>query len=390
MSWDAGAITSSLKLDVNEYAHGMLQAEGLAHAFPPIVLEFLENPLLAFASIAKEAFHGVIEAMEGMAGKFHETGLAAANLGVSAEFISGVGAVAKVAGVGVEELGMSLKFLQQRGADALSGEQQAAKGFADIGIGAAELSKLLKEPEQLFYRVAQGISSIEEPAQRVQAATDLMSRAGYRMISLFSEGPDKIRSLARELTDLGGGVSTQEAEMGEKWGLLEAKFDAAWSGIKKALAEPILQFVTQNSEQLTHILRDTVEIIREIATLATPLLEIIGSGLRFILETTRSIFDGLRGIFGQATQEVAQGQSETSAAPAASGGGPSNAGVNIQQLTVGPIDANEASSQIAAKLQPAVRQAVLQQYKQLESAAQGRNVSSKLGAKGPTHYHSGL
>jgi len=118
MSWDAGAITGSIGLNVSDYAHGMLQAEGLARAFPPIVIEFLENPLLGFASVAKEAFSAVTEAFESVAGKFHEVGLAAANLGVSAEFISGVGAVAKISGVSIDELGMSLKFrLSARAAD---------------------------------------------------------------------------------------------------------------------------------------------------------------------------------------------------------------------------------------------------------------------------------
>lgn len=392
MSWDAGAITGSLGLNVSEYAHGMLQAEGLARAFPPIVTEFLENPLIGFISLLKEAVRGIFEAFESVPERFHEIGLAAKNLGVSTEFISGVGAVAKISGVSIDELGMSLKFLQQRGADALAGEQAAAKGFSDLGIKADELATLLKEPEKLFYRVAQGISSIPEPAARVQAATDLMSRSGFRMIALFEQGPEKIRALANELNDLGAGVSAGEAAMGEKWGEMEAMFDAAWMGIKKAVAEPIMQLVIDNADEIKQVLKDVVGLVRDLIPIVLPFLKNVADILHIILQATHAILGDSHQMMGSAamaaTGLTGAAQGYTDSQSFAGGGG--SGGVNIQNVNVGPVDADHATSQIAAKLQPTIRQAVMDQYRQLSAAYQHTKVASKLGGNAPSHYHSGL
>ena len=51
MSFDAGAITSTIGINVNPFAQGMLQATSIAKLFPATVTEFLANPILAVIGV---------------------------------------------------------------------------------------------------------------------------------------------------------------------------------------------------------------------------------------------------------------------------------------------------------------------------------------------------
>ncbi|QOV90883.1 tape measure protein [Humisphaera borealis] len=52
MSFDAGAATSTLGLNVAPFRQGMLEATAIAQTFPPVVTAFLANPLLGVAALA--------------------------------------------------------------------------------------------------------------------------------------------------------------------------------------------------------------------------------------------------------------------------------------------------------------------------------------------------
>jgi len=274
--------------------------------------------------------------------------------------------------------------------------------------------------------VAKGIHDIEDPALRVQAATDLMSRSGFRMIALFEQGPEKIRSLAQELAQLGGTVSTEEAAMGEKWAMMEARFDAAWTGIKKAVAEPIFQFMIEHAGELTTGLKEVTTWLRDgvgaameylgpviesafevarsaaeiLGPIVIPMLQIVSTLLKGIAEALKLIESLLKPVLdtmGSALHAVSEGfaeifgsGSQAGGQPVGSGAGGGGGGVQIGQVNLGPVDADAATSQLAAKLQPTIRQAVLDQYRQLGATFQHGGVASKLGGNAPSHHHSGL
>src|SRR2546421_12410889 len=134
---DAGKIKGGISFDISEYAHGMLQAENIAHIFPHIVTEFMETPMLGVAGVVKEAWTAIGETIEktvefavealhklwenavGTAEQFHKMGLAAAQTGVDVQNFSLLAAAAKASGLEVEQLTQGFGLLQDRAALAL-------------------------------------------------------------------------------------------------------------------------------------------------------------------------------------------------------------------------------------------------------------------------------
>jgi len=272
MSWDAGAITSTMGIDISGFRQAMMQAESVASIFPSVVSSFIANPLLGIVDVAKHAgeamVHFLADAVKETGKHFDDIGDMSANLGVTTQFLSTMGKVAELSNVDIQTLALGLKQLQERAADAMSGkDESAAKGFKEIGLSYKELQQIMSDPEKLFFRVSQGLSEISGQAQKVQAASDLMGRGGFRMIGLLTQGPEKIKQLQRQFTDLGASVSDQDAAMGDKWDLLTHQMSAGWEGIKKDLALPILDAILQDSDVWLVAMHELRDVARDIASI---------------------------------------------------------------------------------------------------------------------------
>lgn len=268
MGFGAGAIEGGIHFDISEFAHGMLEAEAISSVFPPMVVEFLEHPLLAFTELAKESFEKVGELIEGVAGHFHQMGLEAMKAGVEPQTFSTLAAAAKASGVSVEGLGNAFKFLEDRASTALRGDQEGLKAFADIGIKTRELKELLKDPEELFYRVSDALHAMDDQGLRVRSSMELMSRAGVDMLPFLQQGRAGVQDLAAQMGRLGGGVSEAEAAMGEHFGRMEAEVSAAWDGLKKSIAEPVLEVISGHLTQMEPVLENVSGMIRSGLTAA--------------------------------------------------------------------------------------------------------------------------
>jgi TP901 family phage tail tape measure protein len=262
-SFSAGAITGGIKFDISEFTHGMLHAEAISHAFPEIVVAFMEEPLLALTEIAKEAGRAIFEAFEGTGHLFDDMSREALKAGMTVKTFSSLVAAAKPDNLGIAELGNAIKFMLDRAGSAMSGDAGALKAFTELGIKTRELKELMKDPEALMMRVADAFHRIESPAKQVEYALNLMSRAGADMLPFLKKGSAGIRELADEMADLGGAVDESQGEMGEKFSVLEGKISAAWIGIKKAVGEPILKELTDHIEDVEPALRSVTHWLRD-------------------------------------------------------------------------------------------------------------------------------
>jgi hypothetical protein len=278
-TFSAGAITGTLGLDISEYSEAMRESQSLAGIFAEeighILSEATGSPLLgelangisevvaaagdgnwgeAFAAsihTASGLVSGMIEVTKKQAEEMHNMGLAAERAGVSVQFISSIGAIAKDSGVGVDELGMSMKFLEDRAANAVDGQKDAIEAFTRVGISSSELAGLLKDPEELFFRVSDGMKAIAGSGREAQAAQDLMSRSGSMMRPMLEQGSAALKQNAADIIALGGAYTDQDASMGQSVAELETRIDASMIGIEKAFARPILQALIDNSQVLS-------------------------------------------------------------------------------------------------------------------------------------------
>src|SRR5689334_22198726 len=121
MPFDGGSIISKLGLDTSGFAQGMLQATSISQLFPATVTNFLANPLLGLAGIAKSAASAIASAFADVVNAADNAGDSAAKLGVSVGFLTAYGRAAADAGSSAEGFADSLKFINNNAADAASG-----------------------------------------------------------------------------------------------------------------------------------------------------------------------------------------------------------------------------------------------------------------------------
>ena len=407
--FDAGSITGGLKFDMSEYAHGILEAQAVSAVFPAIVTEFLENPLLALIQVAKEAAHFVIESVEQIAASFHNTGLAAERAGVSVEWLSRLSAVAATAGVGMDSLVSGMKVLEKQAELTSEGDKAATTAFQRLGISAAEAGSLMATPQALFERVQKAISGIEDPSQRTAAALGVMGRQGFNLVPLLTTSSKEIESLGDVIEGLGGTATEEDAKIGKAFGQMEAIVSAAWLGIKKAVAEPILDAFDGNANDLLDTIEGLASQIREglsgafefLAPLVkstwsalSGLADLVGSVLvpafnllKPVLEIVKVLLQTIFDIIGPVLSgigQVVQGATDSiglTTAPIAAKGNQQEAWNNGQfhfHAHVDGIDADTASSQFAEKAIPHIHKALKEQKKHIEHAATKQHVSNSL------------
>lgn len=85
--------------------------------------------------------------------------------------------------------------------------QSGSDSFQKLGISADELQNLNKE--DLYMRVIEGLSGMEESTERTALATSLLGRAGTELGPLLNEGTDAIREQMQMAEDYGMVMSTE-------------------------------------------------------------------------------------------------------------------------------------------------------------------------------------
>lgn len=290
MSFDAGAITGKLTLDLSDYAHGMIEATQIAQLFPSVVRSFLAEPLLGLIDLAKEAGEAVKEAFLGAAEGAHQLDIESQKAGVPAEFLEQVAAAASSAGVQVEEVAHAMAFLGRNAADAAAGNATMAKSFADLGIAFADAEGHVRPIEALFDEVANAIARLPTAGEQARAAMDLMSRGGIGMLPVLKKGAEGVNALGQEMLSFRGKSSASLIESAEQWHHLEAFASQAWAGIKAAVAEPILDYVSKHFDELKEGIRAWATSAKQFVTDAViPAMQTLGNVLKFVTEHWQGI-----------------------------------------------------------------------------------------------------
>lgn len=342
--FQAGSVVGKMGLDISGWTRSMLEANAISALFPSVVQNFLASPLLGLIGVAQDAARSIKEAFLEIGRAADNAGEAAEKAGVSVEFLTGVGAAAKDAGSSVEGLADALKFLNNNAADAASGNKVTAKAFAELGVSVVDAAGQIKDTQELFYDVADAIASMETPQQKVQAAMNLLGRGGVDMIATLNKGSAGIKSFAVDIAALGGTIDTSLAQAGDKFGTLETYVSAAWTGIKRAVAEPILQYVAAHFEEVRAKIFEFASQAKQFITdFLLPALQKLGQIVQWVAEHWRGlltvieaflafkvvtgVIDSIGGAYELLTKKIMAATAAQSAFNSAMGGAALGAGV---------------------------------------------------------------
>ena len=418
MSWDAGAIVGKLSLDIGEYGHGMLQAEGMMHTFGPMVTEFMENPLLGVVEIAKQAGEGLvelgekfIEILSDVASHAQKMGLEAMKAGVGVEFLSGLEAAGKRVGITVDEIGNSFKFLERNAATATEGglgSQNVIDGFQRLGISTDYLRAHMGDMESMFRAVRLGLQTIPDPAERTRAALQVLGREGAGMVPLFLMSDAAMRQHIQTSIDLGNHETAESVKAAQGWMNLKAAIDDMWEGLKIKFADRFLDFVNEHWDQIRQTVLQLADALAQAlpaaAKLAVVSFQILLQQLEdllVVLNDITSLTDAFHITSGanQPIQNLLSSMTnfeeplaqlsamvggsrefgDTSGDTSGADFGPQQFNVNV---TVG-FDADQVGRHVADQIAPQIRAQQIKTKQAIQSALQQDRIAEGAGAVTP-------
>ena len=221
--------------------------------------------LLAFGKVVS----GVSQAFE----KMDEAAKKALSLNIGAQQLMGLQHAAELAGMSAPQLTSNMQKMQKGIGEALTGVGTAKEAFNRLGIDIEHLATLT--PEQQLAKIAEAIKSIENPAERAAAATQIFGRAGMDMLPMLEGGAAAIEGSTAALQELQGTLDQQD------FSAIEATNDA-WTRFKTA-AEGVWN---------------------QLAVALAPVLELIANVLTEIVSAIARAIDGFNDFFGVADRYI--------------------------------------------------------------------------------------
>ncbi len=192
--------------------------------------------LLAFGKVVS----GVSQAFE----KMDEAAKKALSLNIGAQQLMGLQHAAELAGMSASQLTSNMQKMQKGIGEALTGVGTAKEAFNRLGIDIEHLATLT--PEQQLAKIAEAIKSIENPAERAAAATQIFGRAGMDMLPMLEGGAAAIEGSTAALQELQGTLDQQDVSSLEATNDARTPFTPAAAGARNQLhgaLAPVLELI---------------------------------------------------------------------------------------------------------------------------------------------------
>lgn len=261
MSFNAGAITSTLGLDVSPFAQGMLQAQGIANVFPQMVQNFLANPILGVIGVLSDLGGSLKAAFTNATNAADDMNDMAVAVGVAVEKLTALGAVASMSGGSVESTADAFKFLGKSVAEAMKGGD-AADVFEDLGIALRDATGEARPLQDVMLDVADALKYAPSAAQRTALAMDLLGKSGVDMIPTLIQGSDALREQIAQMERYGAAVTSDSAKSADGWNDAFGEISLAMQGIQNSFAAEIRSALLPFLESVVGWVRQYQPVIR--------------------------------------------------------------------------------------------------------------------------------
>jgi hypothetical protein len=129
-------------------------------------------------------------------------------IGMNSGALAGLQHAAAMTDVDADKLTQGITLLSKAVVDATAGSKGVSAVFDELGLNANELVKL--SPDRMFVEVAEAISQIENPAERMYATLKLFGKSGSELANVLALGKDGMGAMQREAEALGLALSSTD------------------------------------------------------------------------------------------------------------------------------------------------------------------------------------
>lgn len=190
--------------------------------------------------------------------------------GTSAEFLSEMGFAAEQSGASIEQLGNALFRMRRRVANAATEAGPAQRALTDLGLSAAELTRL--KPEQQLAVIADRLSGVANESLRAQYAFEIFGDGAKSLLPLLSEGSVGMSALRQEARELGLTMSGEDANAAAAFSDAMNRLKRSMQGVVLAIGRELAPVLTGLQDRVTKFIvqlgrwiRDNSHLVRIIA-----------------------------------------------------------------------------------------------------------------------------
>ena len=152
-------------------------------------------------------------------------------------------------GGSIEDLSGFLETLGSEQAAVITGSEEAAQKFKNLGISAEEAASM--DSQQLFETTISKLQGIENATERAAYAYELFGDEASRLMNVINMSNGEMQEAINQYNLLGGAMSGELVEKSNRLQNSIANMKQAWQGISNTLAEVFIPIVQKVVNWLT-------------------------------------------------------------------------------------------------------------------------------------------
>lgn len=247
--------------------------------------------LAGAAAVASSTILGVVAFTKHVAEQGDRVQKLSSQLGVSTEYLSGMGHAAELSGSSLEGLAKGQAKLSRSITDLGDGLSTQLIAFDRLGITYEDLKTL--SPEEQFIKVAAAVGSLEDKTLRAATAQQIFGRSGIELIPLFESGEAGMAAMREEAERLGLVMSQDFADASAQFNDNLTRAQGVVTGIKRQVAEGLLPSLSALTEQFVES-ADSTDTWKQAGEFLGNLVRVLVAGFTVLKEV---VIIAAQGIF---------------------------------------------------------------------------------------------
>jgi len=215
-------------------------------------------------------------------------------LGLTTEFLSGMGHAAQLGGSDLKTFQKGMARLSRTASDAQSGLSTAARSFSDLGINVEDSNGVMKTNDELLFEIADKFKDMPDGVLKAAKAQEIFGKSGKDLINTLNQGSAALKNQIGEAKDLGIAFSEQAGKEAELFNDTMLRLKTSAEGSLAPIGEEMIPIMTDAFAEL----QTAVEI-------AGPAMLQIFDVLKPVIESTLSLLVDTAQGWAQIAKELA-------------------------------------------------------------------------------------
>lgn len=195
---------------------------------------------------------GALALAKGAANAADEMGKLAQRTGLTTEALSRLNYAVSLNDATVGDLEMGIKNLSEKMVDAARGGAESSAAFARLGIAVKNADGSLRGADAVFADLADRFAEMPDGAEKTAAATDLLSRAGLKLIPTLNNGSAGLKAMADEADRFGKTISQEAAARAAEFNDNLVRLQTLAEGVRNSIGNALIPALNALAEEFLH------------------------------------------------------------------------------------------------------------------------------------------